>query len=201
MGGDLDVDLRGAYANTKRKSPYERAFRYLYDASIDDYRNTLNGGSSATVAFSDLNENLWAGGIDFAYDLNLGRPFSLQAGYAYQDTDRSSYRYTFDYVLPGGTALPNPFSQMRPDFLLSDYTLQTNGIVLRPSTTSQGARAYDAELTVHAGYAQVEGEIVDGMRATAGVRYETANQTVVPTDNQPATTLSNDYWLPAATMT
>ena len=199
--GDLDVDVRGAYANTKRKSPYERAFRYLYDASINDYRNTLNGGSSATVAFSDLNEDLWAGGIDLAYELNLGRPFSLQAGYAYQDTDRTSYRYTFDYVLPGGTALPDPYSQMRPDYLLSDYTLQANGIVLRPSTTSQGARAYGAELTVHAGYAQLEGEIADGMRATAGVRYETADQTVVPTDNQPATVLSNDYWLPAATLT
>ncbi|MDV3457272.1 TonB-dependent receptor [Sphingomonas sp. HF-S4] len=199
--GDLDVDVRGAYANTKRKSPYERAFRYLYDASIHDYRNTLNGGSSATIAFSDLNENLWAGGIDLAYDLNLGRPFTIQAGYAYQDTDRSSYRYTFDYVMPGGTALPNPFSQMRPDFLLSDYTLQTNGIVLRPSTTSQGARAYDAELTIHAGYAQLEGEIADGLRATAGVRYETADQSVIPTDNQPATVLSNDYWLPAATLT
>lgn len=199
--GALDVDVRGAYANTKRKSPYERAFRYLYDASIHDYRNTLNGGSSATIAFSDLNENLWAGGIDLAYDLNLGRPFTIQAGYAYQDTDRSSYRYTFDYVMPGGTALPNPFSQMRPDFLLSDYTLQTNGIVLRPSTTSQGARAYDAELTIHAGYAQLEGEIADGLRATAGVRYETADQSVTPTDNQPATVLSNDYWLPAATLT
>ncbi|MDP5277906.1 TonB-dependent receptor [Sphingomonas sp. DG1-23] len=199
--GALDVDVRGAYANTKRKSPYERAFRYLYDAGIGDYRNTLNGGSYATVAFSDLDENLWAGGIDFAYDLNLGRPFSLQAGYAYQDTDRTSYRYTFDYVMPGGAALPDPYSQMRPDFLLSDYTLQTNGIVLRPSTTSQGARAYDAELTTHAGYAQLEGEITDGMRITAGVRYETADQTVVPTDNLPATVLSNDYWLPAATLT
>jgi outer membrane receptor protein involved in Fe transport len=199
--GDLDVDVRGAYANTKRKSPYERAFRYLYDASINDYRNTLNGGSYATVAFSDLNENLWAGGIDLAYDLNLGRPFSLQAGYAYQDTDRSSFRYTFDYVLPGGTALPDPYSQLRPDYLLSDYSLQANGIVLRPSTTSQGARSYDAGLKVHAGYAQLEGEITDGMRMTAGVRYETAKQTVLPTDNQPVTELNNDYWLPAATLT
>ncbi|KRC82506.1 TonB-dependent receptor domain-containing protein [Sphingomonas sp. Root241] len=199
--GDLDVDVRGAYANTKRKSPYERAFRYLYDASINDYRNTLNGGSYATVAFSDLNENLWAGGIDLAYDLHLGRPFSLQAGYAYQDTDRSSFRYTFDYVLPGGTALPDPYSQLRPDYLLSDYSLQANGIVLRPSTTSQGARSYDAGLKVHAGYAQLEGEIADGMRMTAGVRYETAKQTVLPTDNQPVTELNNDYWLPAATLT
>jgi outer membrane receptor protein involved in Fe transport len=199
--GDLDIDVRGAFANTKRKSPYEREFRYLYDASIDDYRNTLNGGSYATIAFSDLNEKLWAGGIDFAYDLGLDRPVSLQAGYAYQDTDRTSYRYTFDFVRPGGVALADPWSQLRPDFLLSDASLQVNGIILRPSTTSQGARAYDAELTIHAGYGQVEAEVADGVRATAGVRYETADQSVIPTDNQSPTTLSNDYWLPAATVT
>ncbi|MCD2325041.1 TonB-dependent receptor [Sphingomonas sp. IC-56] len=199
--GDLDVDVRGAYANTKRKSPYEREFRYLYDASIKDYRNTLAGGTYATLAFSDLNEDLWSGGIDLAYDLNLGRPFKIQAGYAYQDTDRTSSRYTFDFVLPGGVALGDPYSQLRPDYLLSDANIQLNGIILRPSTTSQGARAYDAELTVHAGYGQVEGEIADGMRVTAGVRYETADQTVLPTDGQAATTLSNDYWLPAATLT
>jgi outer membrane receptor protein involved in Fe transport len=199
--GDLDVDVRGAYANTKRKSPYEREFRYLYDASIGDYRNTLAGGTYATLAFSDLNEDLWSGGVDLAYDLDLGRPFKIQAGYAYQDTDRTSYRYTFDYVLPGGVSLGDPYSQLRPDYLLSDANIQLNGIILRPSTTSQGARAYDAELTVHAGYGQVEGEIADGMRVTAGVRYETAEQTVLPTDGQAVTTLSNDYWLPAATLT
>ncbi|MBB5710456.1 TonB-dependent receptor domain-containing protein [Sphingomonas xinjiangensis] len=199
--GDLDVDVRGAYANTKRKSPYEREFRYLYDTSINDYRNTLNGGTYATIAFSELNEDLWSGGIDLAYDLNLGRPFKIEAGYAYQDTDRTSYRYTFDYILPGGAALADPYSQLRPDYLLSDANIQLNGIILRPSTTTQGARAYDAELTVHAGYGQVEGEIADGMRVTAGVRYETADQTVLPTDGQALTTLSNDYWLPAATLT
>ncbi len=199
--GDLDINFRGAYANTKRKSPYEREFRYIYDAVIDDYRNALSGSTYATIAFSDLNEDLWSGGVDVAYALNTSRPITLQAGYAYQDTNRSSYRYTFDFVRPGGVALPDPYNQQRPDFLLSDYTMQINGIVLRPSTTSVGARAYDAGLTIHGGYGQVETELFDGFRATAGVRYETAKQTVVPTDGLATTTLDNDYWLPAGTVT
>ena len=30
--GDVDVDLRGTYARTLRKSPYERDFSYRFDA-------------------------------------------------------------------------------------------------------------------------------------------------------------------------
>ncbi|MGZ8336711.1 MAG: TonB-dependent receptor domain-containing protein [Allosphingosinicella sp.] len=45
-------------------------------------------------------------------------------------------------------------------------------------------------------------EPMDGLRAQAGVRYETADQTVLPIGTGlTATLLSNEYWLPAATVT
>ncbi|MGK6320462.1 TonB-dependent receptor domain-containing protein [Sphingomonas sp. DT-204] len=196
---DLSVDLRGSYANTKRKSPYEREFDYQYSTLVNDYINQLSGLQSATVNFSDLDETLWSGQADFAYKLPTDRPITLSAGYYYSDTSRDSSRYTFEYRLPGGNALNLAVAQERPDYLLSDYNIQTYGIILQNTSTSLGAAEYDAKLRIHAGYAQVEGEITDGLRATAGVRYETGKEEVsTGTFNR---VLDNDYWLPAVTLT
>lgn len=199
--GELDVDLRGAYANTKRKAPYERAFRYTWDPNVGDYVNTLSNPSAATIAFSDLNEDLWTGAADLSYELNTDRPLTVSAGYAYTDTQRSSYRYFFRFVGPNNGPVGTAVSQQRPDYLLSDYNYQLYGITLRNESTGTGAAAYDASLKVHAGYAQAEGELADGLRLSAGVRYETAQQQVLPTGAITATNLENDYWLPATTLT
>lgn len=199
--GALDLDLRGAYANTKRKAPYERAFRYEYSPTVNDYVNTLSAPSGATIAFSDLNEDLWTGAADVAYEFNTDRPFTVSAGYAYTDTARTSYRYFFRFVGPNNGPVNQAVSQQRPDYLLSDYNLQTYGITLRNESTGTGAAAYDASLKVHAGYLQGEAELADGLRVSAGVRYETAKQQVLPTGAVTGTSLDNDYWLPAATVT
>lgn len=199
--GDLSVDLRGSYAETERNSPYERAFTYQYNAAARDYVNNLSGLQGASVNFSELNESLWSGQADVGYKLSTSRPMTLSAGYYYADTDRSSTRYTFRYQLPGGVALNPAAAQQRPDFLLSDSSIQRYGIVLQNTSTSLGSAAYDAELTIHAGYGQVEAELLDGVRVNAGVRYETADERVTTAGGLRNTLLSNDYWLPAATIT
>lgn len=215
---DLSVDLRGSYANTKRKAPYERSFRYQYVDTIfttplRDYVNTLSTLTPATIAFSDLNEDLWSGQVDLGYRLNLSFPVRLSAGYYYSDTERTSSRYQFTYTGPSGTSLPLVLGQLRPDFLVSDdtilngcvrfipgYTNAGNCIELRNTTAAAGAAEYDAGLRIHAGYGQVEIEPLDDIRATFGVRYEDAIQRV-DTSGLLNTRLHNSYWLPAATIT
>jgi len=200
--GELNVDLRGSFAQTQRNSPYERFFRYEFDPSVGDYVNRLNAQTSeASVAFNELEERLWSGGIDLAYDLNWDRPTKIAAGYAYSDADRTSSRFTFTYQRPGGVALDPVAAQLRPDFLLSDSTIQNFGIVLRNTSTAQGSAEYDASLRIHGAYVQAETEILDGLRAVVGVRYEDADQRVTPTGGFGSTRLNNDYWLPAATIT
>lgn len=210
--GDVSLDLRGSYANTKRNAPYERFFSYRFDPVRGAYVNSLNGlGESATVAFSELDENLWSGQADLSYRL----PFAtLSAGYFYSDAQRSSTRFDFRYRSFNGSGIPAPASYLRPDFLLSIDSIM--GACPNPTTVpeeagcirlfnlsnAQGAAQYDASLRIHAGYAQIEGEIVSGLRGTAGVRYEKANEFV--TTNSAlfqGTRLSNGYWLPAATLT
>ena len=204
--GDFSVDLRGSYANSKREAPYERDFTYRYSSQIGDYFNALGTqGTSASVAFSELNEDLYSGGIDLSYKLPTENEMKLSAGYAYSSTKRDSFRRVF-FHRPSGGSIPLAVQQQRPDYLLSDYNVYSYGIVLSEEGSNQGQAAYDAELTVHGAYAQLEAEIVPMLRASAGVRYEDGEQSVSTIDifseglvQRPA--LKENYWLPAATLT
>lgn len=200
--GPVDLDLRGTYANSKRKSPYERSFSYAYNQTAQDYINNLtSGGQSASIAFSDLNEDVYAGSADLTYSLPTAMKAKVTAGYAYTKTDRTSSRYQYQYFRPDG-ALPIAVAQERPDYLVSDYNIHTYNIQLRDVSSAEGSAAYDAGLEINAGYFQAEAELFPGLSATAGVRYEDAKQTVQPIGaGLTPTNLKNDYFLPAATIT
>jgi TonB-dependent receptor len=205
----LKLDLRGAYANSQREAPYERGFTYVRtnqpgDPVGDKFVNDLGGNrGDATIAFSDLNEDLWSGGVDLSYE--LAPRITATVGYAYTDTHRISERRTFQFR---ASNLPIEVQQLRPDYLLSDATIQLYDISLLETSAQDGTAAFDAKLTTHAGYAQVQAELTAGVNVNAGVRYEEAKQTVVPIDlfgtGSSAiveTNLDNDYWLPGVTLT
>lgn len=211
--GNLGLDVRAGYATARRNSPYERNIGYAYlgdgnpatrgVSDVDDYVNNLaSGGQFANIAFSRLNENVYSGSADLSYRLETERPLTLSTGYSYVRTERNSSRYQFQYFSPNG-ALPVSVAQERPDFLLSDFNVQTFNIQLRDISGAEGTAAYDADLEVHGAYVQAEGEIAEGVRASVGIRYETADQSVQPlgATNLPGTQLSNSYWLPAVTLT
>ncbi|MDZ3832787.1 MAG: TonB-dependent receptor [Sphingopyxis sp.] len=207
----LKLDLRGGYANSQREAPYERSFTYVrtnlplaQDPVGDRFVNDLGGSrGDASIAFSDLNEDLWSGGIDLSYE--IAPRVSATIGYAYSDTHRVSERRSF---LFRASNLPIAVQQLRPDYLLSDATIQLYDITLIETSAQDGTAAFDAKLRTHAGYAQLQAELAAGINVNAGVRYEDAKQTVSPIDlfNTGAssivpTNLANDYWLPAVTLT
>ena len=224
------VDVRGAYANSKRNAPYERQFDYLCSSTTTTGQPIqYDGGNGATgfqcngawqvtqrfspfasIIFSDLNEDLWTGQADLSYKIDTPRPITLSAGYYYSDTDRFSRRLQFNYQTSagGGTAPGYPFNLLRPDYLLSPDVVNnacpqqgTGACTIELQfNTPLGAYAYDAKLRIHAGYAQAEGELLDGLRAVIGARYESGDQRVTPIGTA-TTKLKNDYWLPAATLT
>lgn len=203
---DLKVDLRGTYAQSERNSPYERVNQYIFEPRFNAYVNTLRTQTAARVAFSDLQDEVWSGAADFGYRLPTERPVTLSAGYAYTDNTRTATRRDFRYQ--SLDALPDEVSQQRPDFLLSPFNIQVFDIFLEEVAAAAGVAAYEAGLTVHAGYGQVEAELFDGFRLTAGVRFETADQFVTPIDLfgtggavLQSTRLDNSYWLPGATLT
>jgi outer membrane receptor for ferrienterochelin and colicin len=204
---DVALDVRGTYANTQREAPYERAFSYRYDEEVGDFLNDLRtGGQSATISFSDLSEDVWAGSANVSWKLPTERAITLTAGYAYADTTRTSTRRDFAYLPEASLGLA--VAQQRPDYLLSDYNIYTYDIVLTDRSGAAGVAKYDAGLEVHGGYVQAEIELMEFLNASIGVRYEDAKQFVNAIDlfgtggaTGLSTRLANDYFLPAATIT
>lgn len=203
--GDLSLDLRGTYAKSQRDAPYERSYSYVYSEAFQDYVNDLRSpGQDAFVAFSELEDTVWAGGADVAYKLPTEYPLTLSAGYAYYDNSRDSIRRDFQFQ--PSSALNPAVTQQRIDYLLSDYNVYSYNVLLTETTGGLGSAAFTAGLKVHAGYAMLEIEPVDGVTLNAGVRYEDGKQFVQPTalfglTPSPRTDLNNDYFLPAGTIT
>ncbi|MBA4747649.1 MAG: TonB-dependent receptor [Sphingopyxis sp.] len=207
----VQIDFRASYANSQREAPYERNFAYsrsnlplTQDPVGDRFVNDLGGNlGDATIAFSDLNEDLVSAGGDFSYE--IAPAITATVGYAFSDTERTAVRRAFAFRAQN---LPIAVIQQRPDFLLSDTTVQLFDVSLLETSAQDGTAAFDAALTTHAGYAQVQAEIIPGININAGVRYEDATQTVFPIDlfntggsAIVTTNLANDYFLPAVTVT
>lgn len=205
----LSLDLRGSYANSKRKSPSELAFEYIRtNIATDPYGayfiNRLNNGNNgdATASYSDLNEDLYSGGVDLTF-----KPISelsLSTGYAYLKTKRFSSRRDFQFTAP--STLPNGVAMLRPDLLLGGAIIDYYNIAL--IETNEGNPAFNASLRNHAGYGRAVYQITPDLSIDTGVRFETAKEAVTPAQvfttpgaSGAATNLKNDYWLPAATLT
>jgi hypothetical protein len=206
--GELDVDVRAGFAKTKRDAPYEFEFEYVRTNNPSDpygdlFLNVLDRQrGNARVVFSKLREELLYGGIDLSYPVLDWA--TLTVGYAYTDTDRYSERREF--LFDASTDFPDAVGALRPDYLLSNDVIDTYGIGL--IETTQADPAFNAGLEIHAGYVQARLEPMDGISIDLGVRYEDAKQSVFPAEvfatpinSTSATSLANDYILPAGTIT
>lgn len=206
--GNLDIDLRGGYAQTQREAPYEYSFTYVRTNNENDplgdlFVNVLDRQrGSGSVAFSELKEDLWYGGVDVGYPITDW--LRLTAGYAYTDTSRYSERREF--LFDADTGFEDAVGALRPDLLLGDAVIDYYGIGL--IETTQSDPAFRAGLEIHAGYIQSRINPLEGVTLDLGVRYEDAKQSVnpvevfaTPINSGSSTLLRNDYYLPAGTLT
>jgi outer membrane receptor protein involved in Fe transport len=205
----LSLDLRGSFANSQREAPDEIDFEYFRSNLTSDpfgefFINRLNNGQqgNAGIAFSDLNETLWSAGADLSYKVTPD--ITTTIGYAFSDTDRRTERREFLILAP--SSLPTGVAMLRPDLLLSKAVIDFYGIGL--IDTNEANPVFDARLRNHGAYAQISAQVTPEVNVNAGVRYETAKQTVnpvqvfdTPTASLAGTNLDRDYFLPAATLT
>ncbi|MXO70071.1 TonB-dependent receptor domain-containing protein [Alteraurantiacibacter buctensis] len=228
--GVVDVDLRGGFARTERKAPHNLSYTYVRtnDATTygDVYRVDLTGSGQQALqrtgliaSFSELSEELWFGGIDVSYE--LADTIQTTVGYAYSDTDRYSTRRAFqprasvDLDFLGlGQPLDPAVTPALLQILEAAGTRTTSQLLnaavynmFNVNLQEFGATtpAFGAELTIHGAYGQLQWSPSSTFTVQGGVRYETADQSSTPIGaaSNPALgrTLSNDYFLPAATVT
>jgi outer membrane receptor protein involved in Fe transport len=206
----LSIDVRGGFANSQREAPDELSLEYFRSNNPSDpygsfFINRLNNGQSgsAEIAFSNLNENLWSGGADLSYQLSDA--IRLSVGYAFSDTRRTTERRDFLFLAQGG-GLPQAPALLRPDLLLGNAVIDYYDIGLIDA--NEGNPKFLARLRNHAAYGQATVQLTPDVSLNAGVRYETAKQSVSPVQvfinpiaSQASTRLNRDYLLPAATLT
>lgn len=202
FGEAWEAKWRLAYAKTTRDAPYETRFGYgqLPDGTF------VHNIQSNRISFSELDDDLLSGGVDLNYRLNLsgGREAVFSVGAASSDNTRTSQQRDLRFVAPNGLSADQV--QSRVDYLFSDYNIGPY-LQIEEVTGSNGAAAYEADLRVHAVYAQLQAELIPTVNFTAGVRYEDGRQSVTPRDLFGGTTgflpstIEEAYVLPAATVT
>ncbi len=205
----VKIDLRAAYANSRREAPFELAFGYSRSNAAADpsgayFINRLDNGQTgfASIVFSELDEDLLAYGADASWEVTP--QFVVSAGLEGTDTERDSERREFLAIAP--STFPSGVSLFRPDYLLGSEVVDFYGI--RAIETTESDPAFTATLETQAAYLQAQAEVADGFEVNLGVRYEQAEQVVEPRQvfatlagSSAETLLDNDYILPALTLT
>lgn len=200
---DLKITWRLAHARAQRNAPYEKGIRYRLDNGW--YRHDGSQEQNYT-RFSKVDDRMRSAGADLEWYLPTERTLILRGGFALLDNDRDAVAREFRFL-----ALNRPLtfneSVQRVDYLLSQYNIDNGLLTLRETTGAEGAAAYTGKLETRAVYGEVESQLLDNLRLTAGLRYEDAEQSVTPVDlfgDSPLTAaapLENDYLLPALTAT
>ena len=200
---DLSVEWRAASSKATRDAPYETSISY---ENVDGYWAHDASRVQNYIRFGEVEDTVDSAGVDLTWRLPTERELLLSGGLSWLDNDRSAWQREFRFLALNGS-LPFYNRYQRADYLFSDYNLSQDLLQLRETTGNTGASAYDANLEVRAAYLQLEGEIVPSLRASLGLRYEDAKQSVNPYDlftgrsvDAPAA-LENDYLLPALTLT
>ncbi|MBI1404377.1 MAG: TonB-dependent receptor [Porphyrobacter sp.] len=218
----LKVDLRGGYARTDREAPYNANIRYTRTNRADSpygnqfvaYFNQESDTGVSTVAFDDLQEDLYFAGADVSYELTDS--IDLTVGGAYNDTARRSSSREFLPRIQADNSNPDlgslgpgiipALGLRRPGDIINGATLAGFQVSLSEVTDFP---VFDAALKVYAGYGQLRWVPIESVTIDAGVRYEDAEQTVdldqtifeTPITGATATNLMNDYFLPGGTIT
>ncbi|AWW75501.1 TonB-dependent receptor [Erythrobacter sp. KY5] len=217
----ISVDLRGGYARTDREAPFNTTFSYTrtnftgnqFGDQFVAYFNQLSDAGITTVAFDDLKEELYYGGIDLGYEITS--TFEATVGYAYSDTDRRSSSREFRPFIAPDPAFQDvglnetaavALGLRRPGDIINGATLAGFNVSLTEATPFP---VFDAALQVHAGYGLLRWLPTDTLTLEAGVRYEDGEQVVAldqsvfntPIAGATPTNIFNDYFLPSGTIT
>lgn len=192
------------HANTtkaKRDVPMRKRYTYVYDNNADAFE-MLRRNDSNRIEFGDLDDK--SNDIGF----NVKQPFYIDSvaldfkfGASYNEKSRAS-----DYKKYGFNLSQVSNDELRrfvPEVIFGSVNIDPNGVYLDEFFDPSSAFTADFENTQL--FAQVDAQVTDTVRVSAGARYEDSVQTVQSTDrttfediiiNQDLT-----KWLPSATVT
>jgi len=198
--GNLEARWRGSVSQATRNTPFLQDLTRVEQANGDI---AFTSGSRYEIQFTDLTDDMsnFGGELLYTFELPGSRELVLTAG---ADTGRTEREYTtLFFRMVGGNSLPGDVQIARPDFLFSPDNIGPSRFQLAEIQNTQSN--YLGELFVDSIFAQADIDVTSFIRATLGLRYEDAAQSVQTFSRfgqlGRGATLKNDYVLPAATLT
>ncbi|MEM8936314.1 MAG: TonB-dependent receptor, partial [Pseudomonadota bacterium] len=210
---DLEVNWRGAYGKALRDAPFQFQTRrgVLGETALFPFGVFGTAITSPiTVEFSEVKDTNIDAGVDFLLPFNLGDlPIDVKFGYAYTDKERDSFVRTFEFDV-SGDPLANILATSRNDVLFSESVLGSDLFGISSGAPISNIITLDnalSTLQVHAAYGGVDLPIGEYVRLAAGARFESGEQvtdafsSAQPDVTRSITTIEEEYFLPAATVT
>lgn len=191
LGAARNVELKwqGNLALTSRSEPDTRDL--VYNVTDDGRLRFKNETGSGERFFSELSEVTLGTGFDLESPLWDGTKIRSGASVQHSSRDFSARRFRFAYSGMDPSVLFLP-----PEELFTDTSIGANGFRLEERTMPTDA--YDASLSVLAGYGAVDAQPSDDLSLSAGVRYErTAQELVSGSPFSTARAMSSDmvHWV------
>lgn len=192
------------YTNTtkaKRDVPMRKRYTYVYDLNIDAFE-MLRRNDANRIEFGDLDDT--SNDIGF----NVKQPFYIESvaldfkfGASYNEKSRNSdyKKYGFDLSQVSNDEL----RQFVPEVIFGSVNIDPNGVFL--DEFFDPSSAFTAEFENTQLFAQLDAQVTDTVRVSAGMRYEDSVQSVNSTDRTTFEDIGINQeltkWLPSATVT
>ncbi len=192
------------YANTtkaKRDVPNRRSYIYVYDNNADQFE-MLRRNDSNRIEYGNLEDT----SKDIGFDVK--QPFYIDSaaldfkfGASYNEKNRVSDYKKYGFNLSNVTN--DDLRTFVPEVIFGSVNIDPNGIFL--DEFFDPSSAFTADFENKQFFAQVDAQVTDQVRVSAGMRYEDSLQTVQSTNR---TTFEDirinqdlQKWLPSATVT
>lgn len=202
---DAKFDWRGAWSRARRYEPNTREVLYRKDDGDFLFDNFVSSGS---VFHQDLVDDTYSGAADLALPFTLGdgdRTGTISLGGFASVKRRDAFTRRFRFLVVPGGGLDRAARSKEPNDLFDAQTIGS-GFELQEATFRPDN--YDASEDVYAGYAMVDAQVAAPVKVMAGLRVESAAQTVAPKDlfdlgldPLPAASLDDVDLLPGANLT
>ncbi|MCJ8211808.1 TonB-dependent receptor [Mucilaginibacter sp. RS28] len=190
----------GSYSNVTNNQPDQRKTNYALINNVYTADITTVGKQNARF-FSDLNENIYAGQVDYTLPLNMfSEKTSLKAGLASAYRDRS---FAPRFIGPELNTFADNADRIRTlplSQIFSRSIINQGYYNLREITTTDDP--YTANTFTNAGYAMLDNKLSDKLRVVWGLRVEKFNLDLKTAGSTPKTAkLDNLDFLPSANFT
>jgi len=201
------IKWTASYSNIKNNQPnqmkinYAKAIDKENDSTVPYLANITSPSKENTRLFSDLNENVFSGELNYARPINfLSAPSTLKVGaganYRHRDFDARFVGLVLD-VIKMDSKLADQIRELSPDKIFAADLIDKN--YFKYDEIQMPGDFYTAKSMTGFGYAMMDQKFMDKFRIVYGLRVENYN-VQIDTDKKDVDDTKLDF-LPSINMT